>query len=867
MARYAGEIKISAKSGFFVNFYPGYRIVDDRFVYLSEDDLDDLLANSQYLNINLVSTSTSLDLQEFFTDGEDVILDFSISQLQPNLKSDGSRYPTAWKLDVSRLGPSAIHHMEDFGWYYLPELELLPENWQQQEIYELSNANISEGMDIVLPVAGAGNLLVGPFRVHFDERTERLYVRIKTDSKRHLISGFRFARDYMRSLLTLEQEDVTRDYIRLKGAEIEETAFDLISDQELLENFAEILRRRNTLRQQAPEEDTIRHMLDVYHSSVITSQGLPKEISRSRKERLAAMFDARDGYDDALKTIGEVAGSLLENFQKEPLYSSLLDTLASSEDFLSRLDTFDPLRRRRQSLESEIESLSQEKAQLEEKADELRRLDPASQLEAYHQEIERLDAQRAQAEEALTRSLARANISQNIEDLESRAAWLQQEIETRSRKIQTLDGQVAAVESRLDGMLEQAGERALELSFDNLISARFAAQSAAAMRREEIEGFRQAAGLLKHVEHSYFEPAQLVDYLIGAMKAVRPYYSRNEILNLLICFSQGFLTIFTGGPGTGKTSLARHLAASLGLNETSGLQAQHPSLPSTSRFVQVSVERGWTSRRDWIGFYNSLTSSFDKSSAPVYDLLSILDQEARSTLYATDLPALILLDDANLSSMEYYWADFMSMGEEDEVRGVLQMAQDYQFQIPSSLHFCATVQNDHTTEPLSARLLDRAWVISLSRRRMPFADLPSFVRPSGQIITQSQLAAAFQPENSDLYLPQDLEELLQTVTAQFSRVRLDLSTRSEIAIRRYVQSALAWFEDESEMRPAGIAAMDFAIAQRLLPTISGSSERFRKWLEQLASIFENAHLDQCHALVEGIMEKGDSSMQFYQFFG
>ena len=69
METYVGEIKVSSKSGYYVNFYPGYRLVDHEFVYLSPADIRRLLPESTYLNINLISTSPSFSLEEQFQDG------------------------------------------------------------------------------------------------------------------------------------------------------------------------------------------------------------------------------------------------------------------------------------------------------------------------------------------------------------------------------------------------------------------------------------------------------------------------------------------------------------------------------------------------------------------------------------------------------------------------------------------------------------------------------------------------------------------------------------------------------------------------------------------------------------------------------
>ena len=132
METYVGEIKVSSKNGYYVNFYPGYKLVGDEFVYLSQADIRRLLPESQYLNINLVSTSPSFSLEDLFQDGDDILLDFSFDDLQPNLKADGSRYPTAWKLDVSRNFGSTVRRMEDLGLYYVVDKEAIEGDWKSQ---------------------------------------------------------------------------------------------------------------------------------------------------------------------------------------------------------------------------------------------------------------------------------------------------------------------------------------------------------------------------------------------------------------------------------------------------------------------------------------------------------------------------------------------------------------------------------------------------------------------------------------------------------------------------------------------------------------------------------------------------------------
>lgn len=129
--------------------------------------------------------------------------------------------------------------------------------------------------------------------------------------------------------------------------------------------------------------------------------------------------------------------------------------------------------------------------------------------------------------------------------------------------------------------------------------------------------------------------------------------SRNDVANILLCFSQGFLSILAGEPGSGKTSLVSLIAQILGLNNS-----------QYNRYEEVAVEKGWTSRRDFIGYYNPLTKTFDAANKGMFNALEIMKAESQAKV--TDFLYLILLDEANLSQMEHYWADFMSLCDFDK---------------------------------------------------------------------------------------------------------------------------------------------------------------------------------------------------------
>ena len=361
-------------------------------------------------------------------------------------------------------------------------------------------------------------------------------------------------------------------------------------------------------------------------------------------------------------------------------------------------------------------------------------------------------------------------------------------------------------------------------------------------------------------------PEELISYLCDTIKVVRPTYDRNTIVNIAICLTQGFLTVFSGEPGCGKTSICNIMGEVLGLNKIAAAAGIDPqSADSVTRYIPVSVERGWTSKRDFIGYFNPLSKTFDKSNRRVYDALHQLDTEKRAG--CCKLPYVILLDEANLSPMEYYWSDFMNICDDLGPQSTVNLGENHVFAVPETLHFVATINNDDTTHMLSPRLIDRAWVITLPQQYSATLSDDKIVPEQIEIISWVSLSNAFIPATSECLLSDEVKRSYDAVVAKLKERRFVVSPRIDRAIKRYWGAASKWFVmDETRTDPA-IVALDYAVAQRLLPKIAGNGEVFEKWLEELRSICSNHDLNMSAKIIKDILDRGNQQMKYYRFFG
>lgn len=322
-------------------------------------------------------------------------------------------------------------------------------------------------------------------------------------------------------------------------------------------------------------------------------------------------------------------------------------------------------------------------------------------------------------------------------------------------------------------------------------------------------------------------------------------YCEEDIINLIISITQNFITVFAGEPGVGKTSLCRILAKCFGAYE--------------DRFAKVSVERGWTSSKDIIGYYNPITKTIEKSNEDMFKFLRIVDNEeahGENNLY------LALLDEANLSPIEHYWSSFMMLADNCRSNPI-NIGGENKFNLTDATRFLATINYDHTTENLSDRFLDRAWVILMESsdiESMLNNSVSSDIDNSETLIDFENLKKFFGKKEGELrpHIKNQLVEILKILSSN----NVNISRRSRNAIVNYCVVAQEYIDKEND----SYLPLDYAIAQKILPMLNGYGDEFKEMLEKLSKVFDNAGLSKCKNITEKMLRAGNREYDYYQFF-
>ena len=183
------------------------------------------------------------------------------------------------------------------------------------------------------------------------------------------------------------------------------------------------------------------------------------------------------------------------------------------------------------------------------------------------------------------------------------------------------------------------------------------------------------------------------------------YYDADVIRAFVASLSVTRLVIMQGISGTGKTSLAYAFGRFIG-NES-------PIIP---------VQPSWKDKTDMLGYYNEFTGAFTETEL----LYKLYEAGASKDVYT------VVLDEMNIARVEYYFAEFLSVLELPDLRSrMIEVVSDKResdpkrlidgkLLIPDNVWFVGTANNDDSTLAISDKVYDRAFVIEMDRRSLPF---------------------------------------------------------------------------------------------------------------------------------------------------
>lgn len=841
MRTFIGVIDIIRKEGRspFYNFKPLREIIDGA---LERIDYKELLPESQAENINLRYTFQSDEEYNYMSDNfanrELYVIDFDKNELEDNFNNDNERLNTGYHLKIdmlrkhNRIRP--LYQHKNLIQVYSNK-KVTKESLSSNNIYIIDEyTGIRDGQKIYIQLKeDDSDFFVGPYMIQKQKNNSAIapspfYINTNIENK-YILQGYRKSnaveiiedRSYYWQVVVLNDNDTV-------------VYMDCLDNQGLIGYIREIF---PSVNDDINIEDA-KKIIDIYNKFASKNSNIPEDIILSRSKRLQSIFDEFSSTKDFINKFSDILVSYIARHKSSESVVKLISGVI--EQYPSIVSNSNIVKE----LEDEVESLRQENEDLKE----------AKNQEDSAKEVKKNISNN---EENII-----SGINKSIETLNIQKKTLKEDIEELKQRRKELETGIDDIEIKLSNQTIAFKERLINHSVDTFVASKISMQETEWNNKKYVSQITKNLDIINNSDnYKLLKTDELIDYIEKSVKYDRPNYSRNDILNLFICLTQGFFTVFSGKPGSGKTSICNIIAKTLGLNnihlENAGEQFNY------NRYIPVSVERGWTSKRDFIGYYNPLSKSFNRTNKDMYDTLITLDYEYKNK-YAV-LPYIVLLDEANLSPMEYYWADFMNICDninDADVKNQINLGDNYVYNIPPTLRFVATINNDHTTEILSPRLIDRAFIISLPESDDIKSD---YEKPNYKPISWDNLVNVFTSQD-DKKISSKIFDLYAEIKELFLKENIYISPRIDKAVLSYCKTAASLFEEEYGIS-TDIIGLDYAVSQKLLPKINGNGEMYRKWLnDELFCKLEKHNMLKSKFKVAAILDCGERRMNYFQYF-
>lgn len=874
-------IGIIEKKGYdptvFFNFKPIAEVQNTQVIQLTAQEQEALLPESEKRNIcftynwNVDDERRRMDAN--FSEKSLVLFEFTLEDLQPNFKANGDRNQTGYKVSaLEMLDEGKIRPVGNFGVYFAVRKNEVISDFTNDTIVDIESPCVLAGNQVFIEM---DDFWAGPYEVGYREYTSSYYIKPQIREHKYTISGYssnqikQFNLSYSEGYWGASE---TQWLVLCPKQNATPEQLDVISDSVLIESFKDSIESGITANGLVKIDD-VPALLKHYEESEIMGAILTDETRRSRLNRLVNIMSSEEDVDDTLRTITDFVCDLLVKYQDSPNVDEWLQALVEKHpQLLDQLQSSQTISKRITELEDKLENLTAQRDELEQEIEETRQ----RAVSINQQAIEAKKREMLEREEEYEALSARIEASKrllgvvgDIDELQKKYENLSKEVDYLGLHKSHLTSETNSLELQFRQLISRLHEKMVEIAFDGFMASKMLHAAAEWENEQTNNQYVELTDKVASIPMLNKAPEELIEYLCRVIQIRRPNYSKNTIINIAICLTQGFLTVFSGEPGCGKTSICNIFGEVLGLNKIADMiECPADSKETVGRYVAVSVERGWTSKRDFVGYYNPLSKTFDKSNRRIYDALHQLDTEKRAGIFK--LPYIILLDEANLSPMEYYWSDFMNICDDLGSHSKVNLGEDYVFGIPETLHFVATINNDHTTETLSPRLIDRAWIITLPQLNLrdysSSGNEASIPAEKIEVISWNSLRDAFTLAKDECFFTPEIQKCYDSVIAKLREKKFTVSPRIDIAIKRYWAIASKYFEMDDTKTAATTIALDYAIAQRILPKIVGNGEEFEKWLKEFSSLCSSNGLNTSAAILKDIIERGNQQMKYYQFF-
>lgn len=334
---------------------------------------------------------------------------------------------------------------------------------------------------------------------------------------------------------------------------------------------------------------------------------------------------------------------------------------------------------------------------------------------------------------------------------------------------------------------------------------------------EKYEGFELPAA--KGDDVSLKELAE--KFRLYLAKTQELYFDIDTVRFFISGFAASHFEILEGLSGTGKSSLPRYFAEFIGAN-----------------VLFMPVQATWRDKTSIIGFYNEFSKTYTET-----EFLSAL-YEAN---YSPDTLNFYVLDEMNISRVEYYFADLLSVLEypvADWKLKIMSVPHDFVppvklengfVRIPENSYFVGTANRDDSTFTITDKVYDRAITLEFLKKNDAFTVSENVEKIHVTASALRGLYAAAEADSANAFNAQDKARLDKISGFVYDTFDVAVGNRILNQLEKIVPAFIACGCTKED-------ALDFMLCKKLFSKLEGRFEDYVKpALEETLALMDETY--------------------------
>lgn len=184
-------------------------------------------------------------------------------------------------------------------------------------------------MQVVIEIEDKENTIIGPFTVSWRAIDSQYIIKTNLQDRKYFFEGYKYPNNISENVKISLGSFEPKQFIKIPDSVYEKIFVDVISDEQLLTTFKDIINEDNFIDGKL-NLDNISEVINEHKGALFIGDTIPAIISEHRFESLNKLLTDEKNLNNSFRFIADNIAILLDKYQEQDQYSDLVQKLSEN---------------------------------------------------------------------------------------------------------------------------------------------------------------------------------------------------------------------------------------------------------------------------------------------------------------------------------------------------------------------------------------------------------------------------------------------------------------------------------------------------------------------------------------------------------